>query len=99
MIRLYEEIVGRGGVSPTHFFYEMTFSECAAYMRGLDLRERNEWERTRQMMWAAIMPHSRKKLDVEDVLKFSWDEGYIDTSKVDEKELERVRELAKNIKL
>jgi len=50
-------------------------------------------------MWAAIMPHSRKKLDVEDVLKFSWDEGYIDTSKVDEKELERVRELAKKIKL
>ena len=55
--------MGRGGVSPTHFFYEMTFAEAAAYMRGLHLRERDEWERTRWMMWAAILPHSKKNLE------------------------------------
>ena len=91
--------MGRGGVSPTHFFYEMTFSDASAYIRGMQLRERDEWERTRRMMWAAIMPHSKKKLDYQDVIKFTWDEDYVDTTKVDEGELERIRELAKTIKL
>ena len=99
MIRLYEEIVGRGGVSPSHFFYRMTFGEAAAYMRGLQLREREEWERTRWMMWAAIMPHCKKKLEYQDIMKFTWDKDYVDTTKVDEGELERIKELAKKIKL
>lgn len=98
-MRLYEEIVGRGGVSPTHFFYEMTFVEAAAYMRGIQSRERDEWERTRRLMWASIMPHSKKKLEYQDIMKFTWDEEYVDTTKVDEGELERIRELAKKIKL
>lgn len=91
--------MGRGGVSPTHFFYEMTFGEAAAFMRGMQQKERDEWERTRRLMWAAIMPHSKKKLEYQDVMKFSWDEDYVDTTKVDEGELERIRELAKKIKL
>ena len=91
--------MGRGGLSPTYFFYEMTWAEVAAFMRGMQLRERDEWERTRYMMWAAIMPHSKKKLDYQDVMKFTWDNDYVDTTKVDEKELERIRELAKKIKL
>lgn len=98
-MRLYEEIVGRGGVSPTYFFYDMTWDEAAAYMRGAQRKERDEWERTRKMMWAAIMPHSKKKLDFQDVIKFTWDNDYVDTTKVDEGELERIRELAKKIKL
>jgi hypothetical protein len=77
----------------------MTFSEAAAFMRGMQMRERDEWERTRRLMWAAIMPHSKKKLDFQDIMKFTWDEDYVDTTKVDEGELERIRELAKKIKL
>lgn len=91
--------MGRGGVSPTHFFYDMTFTEASAYMRGMQLRERDEWERTRCMMWAAIMPHSRKKLEYRDVMKFDWEMEHVETSTVDEKELERIKELAKKIKL
>ena len=77
----------------------MTFAEAAAYMRGLNMRDREEWERTRKIMWAAIMPHSKKNLDFQDIMKFPWEEEYIDTTKVDEGELERIRELAKKIKL
>ena len=91
--------MGRGGVSPSHFFYEMTFGEAAAFMRGMQMRERDEWERTRRLMWAAIMPHSKKKLDFQDIMKFVWDDEYVDTTKVDKGELERARERAKKIKL
>lgn len=86
-------------MSPTHFFYEMTFGEAAAYMRGMQQRERDEWERMRCVMWAAIMPHSKKKLDYQDIVTFAWEKEHIDTSQVDEGELERIREMAKNIKL
>lgn len=99
MVRLYEEIVGRGGVSPTHFFYEMTFPEAAAFMRGLQLREREEWERARGIMWAAIMPHSKKKLEYQDIMKFPWETESLKDDKPDEKDIERIKEIAKKIKL
>ena len=96
MIRLYEEIVGRGGVSPAYFFYRMTFAEAAAFMRGRELKEREEWERTRRVMWAVLVPHSKKRnFEPDDVIKFPWEKDSVDTSEVDEGELERVRNLAK----
>lgn len=100
VIRLYEEIVGRGGVSPAYFFYRMTWAEAAAYMRGRELREREEWERTRRVMWAMLLPHAKKSdFQPDDVMRFSWEADAIGTTKVDEQELERIRELAKTIKL
>lgn len=96
MIRLYEEIVGRGGVSPAYFFYRMTWAEAAAYMRGRELREREEWERTRRVMWAVMVPHAKNRnFEPSDVIKFPWEKDFVDTSRVDENELERVRNLAK----
>lgn len=96
MIRLYEEIVGRGGVSPAYFFYKMTWAEAAAYMRGRELREREEWERTRRVMWAVMVPHAKNRnFEPSDVIKFPWEKDFVDTSQVDENELERVRNLAK----
>lgn len=83
-------------MSPAYFFYKMTMAEAAAYMRGLELREREEWERTRRVMWAALRPHTRKKdFEPTDVIKFPWEKDFIDTSEVNEKELGRIRNLAK----
>lgn len=90
--------MGRGGVSPAYFFYKMTFQEAAAYIRGIDRKERTEWDRTRRMMWATLLPHSKKQLEPEDIIRFEWEKG-TDTNQPDEKELERIREIAKNIKL
>ena len=77
--------MGRGGVSPTHFFYAMTFGECAAYLRGLERRDRMAWEQVR--MAASAMGAK---------IKLPWDNEQTEESKeVDEKEIERIRELAK----
>lgn len=73
-------------------------AEAAAYMRGMELREREAWERTRRVMWAALRPHTRKEdFEPTDVIKFPWEKDFIDTSEVDEKELERIRNLAQKI--
>ena len=66
---LYEEIVGRGGVSPAYFFDSMTFIECAAFLRGMRRKERAEIENTRLIMWAIFQSQSRKNLELDDVMK------------------------------
>lgn len=97
MVNLYEEIVGRGGVSPSHFFYDMTFGEAAAYMRGYHLRERDEWERTRQIAYMIAQVNSSKELSPTSIMPFPWDKEK--TVEVDEKEIDRIRSIAQNIKL
>ena len=42
--------MGRGGVSPSHFFYEMDFGEAAAFLRGMERRDRQTWEQTRAIV-------------------------------------------------
>ena len=43
VIKLYEEVVGKGGLSPEYFFDCMTLNECAAFIK------RHEPERTRSV--------------------------------------------------
>lgn len=89
-------------MSPDHFFYKMTFGEAAAFMRGLEARERLDWERTRCVMYAAMAPHSKKIKKYSDAMRFPWDDEANKPKKnvtVDKCELERVREMAKKIKL
>lgn len=88
-------------MSPDHFFYKMTFGECAACLRGIHNKEKMEWERTRRMMWAALRPHCKNIKQYRDAMPLSWDNEIQEeqNTEVNEKELERIRELAKRIKL
>lgn len=97
---LYEEIVGRGGVSPAYFFDCMTFSECAIFLKGMRRKERAEMERVRLLMWSVFQSQSRRKLDVEDVLRLDDERETSDEAeRINEEEMKELRERAKNIKL
>lgn len=97
---LYEEIVGRGGVSPAYFFDCMTFSECAIFLRGMRRKERAEMERVRLLMWSVFQSQSRRRLDVEDVLRLDNERETSDEAeRINEEEMKELRERAKNIKL
>ena len=90
-----------GGVSPDHFFYKMTFGECAACLSGIQNREKIEWERTRRMMWSALVPHCKNVKKYSDAMPLAWDNEFQEKqdTEVNEKEIDRIRELAKRIKL
>lgn len=92
---LYEEIVGRGGVSPAYFFDSMTFIECAAFLRGMRRKERAEIENTRLIMWAIFQSQSRKNLELDDVIKLE-DEDKSEKG-VNREELEELRKRAKQM--
>lgn len=94
VIRLYEEVVGRGGISPDYFFDSMTFSECAAFIRGMNRKEQEAWERTRMMMYTIAQVNSTESLTPELLFPFPWDEER-EPIKIDENELKELRERAK----
>lgn len=92
---LYEEIVGRGGVSPAYFFDSMTFVECAAFLRGMRRKERAEHENTRLVMWAVFQSQSRKSLELDDVMKLE-DENE-PKKDISQEELKELRKRAKQM--
>lgn len=96
MIRLYEEVVGRGGVSPGYFFDRMSINECAAFMRGMNRREQEEWERTRMIMYVMAQVNSTKSLTPETLFPFPWDEEQ-EPVEIDENDLKELRERAKSM--
>lgn len=92
---MYEEIVGRGGVSPAYFFEEMDFQECIVFMKGMKRKERAELENTRLIMWAVLQSQSMRPLELEDVMKLDNEEN--DEREVNQKELEELRKRAKKM--
>lgn len=93
---LYEEIVGRGGVSPAYFFDSMTFTECAAFLRGMRRKERAEIENTRLIMWAVFQSQSRRSIELDDVMRLE-DEDKTDDKEVKQEELKSLRNRAKQM--
>lgn len=92
---MYEEIVGRGGVSPAYFFEEMDFQECIVFMKGMKRKERAELENTRLIMWAVLQSQSRRSLELSDVMKLDDEENV--EREVNQKELEELRKRAKKM--
>lgn len=76
----------------------MTMSEAAAFLRGLDAREHAAWERARWQVWASLKPYTKKDLEPQDVMRFAWEDA-VSAEAPDERELERIRELAKRMEL
>lgn len=89
--------MGRGGVSPAHFFYDMTLFECAAFLRGYHEKEKGQWEQVRQLAYVIAQVNSSKELEPSDIMKFAWDENK--PVEIDEAKIEELRERAKKIKL
>ena len=84
-------------MSPDYFF-SMDFFEVTTYMEGLREKEKSELERVRLIMWASLVPHSKKSLELEDVLRI---EGTATETKEDKeqqkKEMEALRKRAKKM--
>lgn len=57
-------------------------------------------ERVRLVMWSVFQSQSRRKLDVEDVLRLDDERETSDEAeRINEEEMKELRERAKNIKL
>lgn len=55
--------------------WDITPRSFANMLEGYEARERSKWERTRLMMWAALVPHTKQNTQLApiDVLPLPWD--------------------------
>ena len=54
-------------------FYDADLFDINLLASRLEEVERDEWERTRMMMWAVLAPHSKKKQGPEEIITFPWE--------------------------
>lgn len=51
----------------------ITFPEIDSIMSELELVNREEWEKTRMLMYSVLQSQSTKQLNINDILPFDWD--------------------------
>lgn len=54
-------------------FYNANAIDLDVLASNIEEVERDAWERTRMMMWAILAPHTKKKQNPEELMKFSWE--------------------------
>ena len=67
--------------------------EVYDFYNMLQYADTASWEQTRWLMYVIAQVNSRKKLDVTDILKFSWDEKKQNTTITDD-DIIRLKEKA-----
>lgn len=91
-------------ISLDYFMDEMQEYEIHDLYNMLQYTDLGKWEMTRWLLYAIIQVNSKKKIKIEDVLKFPWDKDYIKLDKnISDNDIERLKkksqEILKNIKL
>lgn len=85
------------GISPKYVLDEMQMYEINALMDNKHLAVKDSWEQSRMIAYIIAQVNSKKKLNPDDIIKFSWDENTasVDTS-ISDKDIERLRQKADN---
>jgi hypothetical protein len=56
-----------------YFLDEMKSYELSIILENLNYCLRNDWEMTREIMWASLSPFSKKSIKATDVMELPWD--------------------------
>lgn len=85
---------------------EMKPYEVTPLLEGLKYTDRNQWEQTRLRMCGLANMFSKEKLNLTDIMKFPWEDGFeggehnTEMSNEDRMRLhERAKKLALNLKI
>jgi len=67
-------------------FYEADMFDIDLMCGHLEEADRDSWEMSRQIVWAALAPFSTKKFMPEEVMTFSWEKEKSTPSRTTTKE-------------
>ena len=76
----------------------MSWAEAESFMDGFESKRHEIWEMVRRVVHAMFQSQSTKRLELEDVLHFPWDDESDDIPDYNERDLETVRHKAMKIK-
>ena len=74
----------------------MPIYEAELYMENSYLSSKENWEQTRLQLLVSAQANSKKRLKLQDILKFPWD-GNGEKKSIDKKDIERLEAKAKEI--
>lgn len=91
-------------ISLPYFMDEMQEYEVHDIYNALQFADAGQWEMTRWLLYAIIQVNSKKKIKIEDVIKFPWDKDYVKLdTKISNADIDRLKqksqEILKNIEL
>lgn len=66
-------------------------------VENLQYLDRNSWEQTRLLAYIGAQTHSTKKLDINDIIEFKWDEKTTKNIEMSNSDVQRLKEKAKNV--
>lgn len=72
-------VVENGICDPEYFFDKMQMYELEVILDNLQLRHKQNWEQTRLLAYIIAQSNSTKKINITDVIKFSWDNAKDET--------------------
>ena len=84
------------GIDAHYVMDIMTIYEAELYMEHSYLSSKENWEQTRLQLLVSAQANSKKRLKLQDILKFPWD-GNGEKKSIDKKDIERLESKAKEI--
>ena len=65
-----------------YFFDEMEEYEIEPIIEGLSTYERGDWERTRFLAYCNLQKNSTKRISLQDLISFSWENESDNTDQI-----------------
>lgn len=87
-------LVLKYGLSPSYVLDEMKWYEVNGLMKYEYYAKKDEWEETRLLSYIIAQVNSKKKLKIDDIMSFHWENDQ-DKTATSKEEFERLRNKAK----
>ena len=85
----------RHGLSPKYVLDEMEGYEVKALMKYENNKKKDEWEQARLISYIIAQGNSTKKLKMDDIVKFYWEQESEQTeTSIQRQDIERLRQRA-----
>lgn len=97
---MYATLVIELGISPKYFLEEMDIFEIQTLFKYAYLKHKEEWEQTRMLAYIQAQLKSKKKLKIDDLMTFPWDEKTTSNGvkkEITKEDMERLQERIKHI--
>ena len=92
MTEVFQFLVIRLGLDPAYVLDEMQLYELGPLFDKMHLKERDSWEQARLIAWMVAQTRSKKKIKMEDIAEFPWDNERLEADTgMSKKEFERLK--------
>lgn len=78
----------------------MEFYEVNCLLKNIYLKDKESWERARFITYITAQCNSTKTLKPTDIMKFQWDEDYVEEEHhktISDNDIARLRQMAKSM--